>query len=72
MYFTTRYEFTLRQQEVPMARTVADLLVGVLEQVGVKHIFGLIGDSLNPLGHAVRRSDIATMLWRRSKKHCLQ
>ena len=41
-----------------MSQTVADVLVGVLEQVGVKHIFGLIGDSLNPLADAVRRSDI--------------
>jgi pyruvate dehydrogenase (quinone) len=41
-----------------MAQTVADILVDVLEQIGVKHIFGLIGDSLNPLADAVRRSDI--------------
>src|SRR5271170_4298411 len=41
-----------------MSQTVADVLVGVLEQVGVKHIFGLIGDSLNPLADAVRRSKI--------------
>ena len=41
-----------------MAKTVADVLIGVLEQVGVKHIFGLIGDSLNPLADAVRRSRI--------------
>src|SRR3984957_15913292 len=41
-----------------MARTVADVLVDVLEQVGVRQIFGLIGDSLNPLGHAVRRRSI--------------
>src|SRR5271154_694771 len=41
-----------------MAKTVADVLVGVLEQVGVKHIFGLIGDSLNPLADAIRRSRI--------------
>jgi len=41
-----------------MARTVADILVGTLEQIGVKHIFALIGDSLNPLAHAVRRSGI--------------
>lgn len=39
-----------------MPRTVADMLVGVLEEIGVKHIFGLIGDSLNPLADAVRRS----------------
>src|SRR5437868_12305528 len=41
-----------------MSRTVADTLVGVLEQIGVKHIFALIGDSLNPLADAVRRSQI--------------
>src|ERR1700729_2429043 len=44
--------------ETQMSRTVAELLVGVLEQIGVKQIFGLIGDSLNPLADAVRRSDI--------------
>jgi pyruvate dehydrogenase (quinone) len=41
-----------------MSQTVSELLVGVLEQVGVKQIFGLIGDSLNPLADAVRRSKI--------------
>src|SRR5580692_10353252 len=41
-----------------MSQTVAQVLVGVLEQIGVKHIFGLIGDSLNPLADAVRRSRI--------------
>jgi pyruvate dehydrogenase (quinone) len=41
-----------------MSKTVAELLVGVLEEVGVKQIFGLIGDSLNPLADAVRRSKI--------------
>jgi pyruvate dehydrogenase (quinone) len=41
-----------------VAQTVADILVRTLEQIGVKHIFGLIGDSLNPLADAVRRSNI--------------
>ena len=41
-----------------MAQMVADVLVGVLEQIGVRQIFGLIGDSLNALGDAVRRSKI--------------
>src|ERR1700739_1546253 len=41
-----------------MAQTVADVLVAVLEQIGVRHIFGLIGDSLNPLANAVRHSKI--------------
>lgn len=41
-----------------MSKTVADDLVRVLEQVGVKQIFGLIADSLNPLADSVRRSGI--------------
>ncbi|HWG06215.1 MAG TPA: thiamine pyrophosphate-binding protein, partial [Beijerinckiaceae bacterium] len=41
-----------------MSQTVASILIEALEQIGVKHIFGLIGDSLNPLADAVRRSKI--------------
>jgi pyruvate dehydrogenase (quinone) len=41
-----------------MSETVAGTLVDVLEKIGVKHIFGLIGDSLNPLADAVRHSKI--------------
>jgi pyruvate dehydrogenase (quinone) len=41
-----------------MSQTVSELLVSVLEQIGVKCVFGLIGDSLNPLADAVRRSQI--------------
>jgi pyruvate dehydrogenase (quinone) len=41
-----------------MSQTVSELLVGVLEQIGVRHLFGLIGDSLNPLADAVRHSKI--------------
>src|SRR6202140_4655516 len=41
-----------------MSQTVSELLVGVLEQIGVRHIFGLIGDSLNPLADGVRHSKI--------------
>ena len=42
-----------------MSQTVAGQLVGVLEQIGVKQIFGLIGDSLNPLADEIRKSQIA-------------
>lgn len=41
-----------------MSQTVADMLVDVLGRIGVQQIFGLIGDSLNPLADAVRRSRI--------------
>jgi thiamine pyrophosphate-dependent acetolactate synthase large subunit-like protein len=41
-----------------MAQTVADTLVGVPERIGVKQIFALIGDSLNPLADSPRSSSI--------------
>src|ERR1700745_3650653 len=41
-----------------MTQSVASALVDVLEKIGVKQIFGLIGDSLNPLADAVRHSSI--------------
>src|SRR5271166_26545 len=41
-----------------MSETVAGALVEALEEIGVRHIFGLIADSLNPLGDAVRHSKI--------------
>jgi len=44
--------------EVEMSQTVAEVLVNALERIGVRHIIGLIGDSLNPLADAVRRSEI--------------
>jgi pyruvate dehydrogenase (quinone) len=47
-----------RQKEPEMEQTVAGILVGTLEKIGVKQIFGLIADSLNPLADAVRRSSI--------------
>ena len=39
-----------------MSQTVAGTLVDVLEEVGVRQIFGLIGDSLNPIADAVRHT----------------
>ena len=41
-----------------MSQTVAAALVDTLEKIGVKHIFGLISDSLNPIGDSVRQSNI--------------
>lgn len=41
-----------------MAKTFATQLVETLENQGVKRIFGLVGDSLNPIVDAVRRSSI--------------
>ena len=41
-----------------MSETVAGTLVEALEKIGVRQIFGLIADSLNPIGDVVRRSKI--------------
>ena len=41
-----------------MSQTVAAILVDALEKIGVKHIFGLIADLLNPIGDVVRQSKI--------------
>jgi pyruvate dehydrogenase (quinone) len=40
---------------------VADLLVAILEQAGVKRIYGIVGDSLNGLTEALRRK--GTIEW---------
>jgi pyruvate dehydrogenase (quinone) len=45
-------------RDAHMAQTVADRMVAVLENIGVKQIFGLIGDSLNPIADGVRHSKI--------------
>jgi pyruvate dehydrogenase (quinone) len=39
-----------------MARTVADNLVDTLVRAGVQRIYGVVGDSLNPVTDALRRS----------------
>src|SRR6202451_4249413 len=41
-----------------MSNTVAGALVDALQEIGVRHVFGLIGDSLSPFADAVRRSKI--------------
>lgn len=37
-----------------MARTVAHVIVDALEELGVQHVFGVVGDALNPLTDAIR------------------
>ncbi|WJY68886.1 pyruvate dehydrogenase [Corynebacterium auris] len=41
-----------------MPNNLANQLVNKLEELGVKRIYGLVGDSLNPLSDAVRTHDI--------------
>src|SRR3954463_6578053 len=37
--------------------TIADQLIDTLRQIGVERIYGLVGDSLNPLVDAIRRAE---------------
>ncbi len=39
-----------------MSRTIAEDLIGTLEKAGVQRIYGIVGDSLNPVTDAIRRS----------------
>ena len=41
-----------------MARTVAEHLVDTLAQSGIRQIYGVVGDSLNPVTDALRRSKL--------------
>ena len=40
-----------------MPRTIAENLVDTLARAGVRRIYGIVGDSLNPVTDAIRRSD---------------
>ncbi|MFJ7157345.1 thiamine pyrophosphate-dependent enzyme [Streptomyces sp. NPDC101118] len=40
-----------------MARTVARVIVDALRELGVRHVFGVVGDALNPLTEAIRTTD---------------
>jgi pyruvate dehydrogenase (quinone) len=41
-----------------MSQTVADLLIETLAEIGVRQIFGVVGDALNPLTDAIRRQKV--------------
>jgi thiamine pyrophosphate-dependent acetolactate synthase large subunit-like protein len=44
-----------------MARSVAEHLVDTLARAGVRQIYGVVGDSLNPVTDALRRN--GTIKW---------
>src|SRR5208282_5245794 len=41
-----------------MSKRVADLLVETLQAAGVKRCYGIVGDTLNQIAHAIDRSEI--------------
>src|SRR6202020_3367396 len=42
-------------QETAMSRTVGELLTATLVELGVRQVFGVVGDALNPFTDAIRR-----------------
>ena len=40
-----------------MRKTVAEQLVNTLADAGVRRVYGIVGDSLNPVTDAIRRSE---------------
>lgn len=40
-----------------MQKTVAEILVAILHEIGVRQIFGVVGDALNPFTDAIRRQE---------------
>jgi hypothetical protein len=51
-----------------MSQTVAEHLVDTLAQAGVRRVYGIVGDSLNPVTDAIRRS--AGVRWNPDLKNC--
>ena len=41
-----------------MSKRVADVLVETLQAAGVKNCYGIVGDALNRIAHAIERSEI--------------
>ena len=41
-----------------MSKRVADVLVETLQAAGVKKCYGIVGDTLNRIAHAIDRSEI--------------
>jgi len=41
-----------------MTKNVADVLVETLEAAGVKHCYGIVGDTMNQIAHSIDRSSI--------------
>ena len=40
-----------------MSRTVARVIVDALTELGVRHVFGVVGDALNPRTDAIRTTE---------------
>jgi pyruvate dehydrogenase (quinone) len=41
-----------------MSKKVAEIIVDTFVSAGVKHCYGIVGDTLNPIAHHMNESDI--------------
>jgi pyruvate dehydrogenase (quinone) len=41
-----------------MTKNVADVLVETLQAAGVKHCYGIVGDTMNQIAHSIDRTSI--------------
>src|ERR1700733_14687162 len=48
----------IAQQETEMSKKAAEVIVDVLLEAGVKHCYGIVGDTLNTFAAALKRSGI--------------
>src|SRR6266700_3545849 len=46
------------REERQMSKRVADVLIETLQAAGVKNCYGIVGDTLNQIAHAIDRSEI--------------
>ena len=44
-----------RAEEAPMSQTVAEILVDQMVEAGIRNVYGIVGDSANPIVDAMRR-----------------
>ncbi len=50
-----------------MVERVADVLVETLQAAGVKRCYGIVGDTLNRVAHAIDRSEIEGSVMARAR-----
>ena len=56
--FAGNFSDTPTACETTMSKRVADVLVETLQAAGVKTCYGIVGDTLNRIAHAIERSEI--------------
>jgi thiamine pyrophosphate-dependent acetolactate synthase large subunit-like protein len=53
-----------------MGKLVAGIIVETLQSAGVKHCYGVVGDTLNLIAHSLEKSEIKNCSICRSGRRC--